>query len=196
MFIRPTGIRKGKELRRAPAARGNALGRSLNVQPRVPHWWSREVRATAAVAVCPRCHAIYYDKHWHTWSNPALRLPTTHPVRETLCRACESEETKGGKRGAFGYEGELMLSGLSEGPRKTELLRLVRNAGTRATRRDPEDRIIKVEDKGATVRITTSVNQLAVSLGKQVAAAAKGGTLTIRWSEQDLPVRVSWKSGR
>jgi hypothetical protein len=42
------------------------------------------------------------------------------------------------------------------------------------------------------VRVTTTENQLAISLGKQVDSAFKGGTLKIRFSDEDLPVRVFW----
>jgi len=173
--------------------RHNDRAAAQNVQPRVPHWWAREVKGTKAVSVCTRCHAIYYDKHWHTWSNAETRLPAGAKILETLCRACTTLESKRGKSAAFGYEGELTLSGLSEGSRKREILSLVRNVGARAMRRDPEDQIIKIQDRGETVRVTTTENQLAVALGKQIERAFKGGTLKISFSDEDLPARVFWK---
>jgi hypothetical protein len=161
--------------------------------PRGPQWWARELKAGSSVMVCTRCHAIYYDKHWHTWSNGETRLPVGAKITESLCGACASINSNRGKTSTFGFEGEVILSGLAEGSRKQEMMRLVRNIGSRAVRRDPEDQIIKIEDKGNTVRITTTENQLAISIGKQVERAFKGGTLVIRWSNEDLPARVTWK---
>jgi hypothetical protein len=69
---------------------------------------------------------------------------------------------------------------------------LARNVANRAGRRDPEDRIIKIVDAGESVVIYTTENQLAVSIGKQIHSARKGGTLVITWSHQDKPVRVRW----
>ena len=154
---------------------------------------ARELKAGSEVVVCTRCHAIYYDKHWHTWSNGETRLPVGAKLTEALCRACTTIEPKRGKTAAFGYEGEVLLSGLTEGGRKQELMRLIRNIGSRAVRRDPEDQIIKIEDKGATVRITTTENQLAVAIGKQIERAFKGGALVIKWSNEDLLARVTWR---
>jgi hypothetical protein len=166
--------------------------KARNAEIRVPRWWSKEVKAGTAIGICPNCQALFFDKHWHTWSNVSVHLPTGHKVREIMCDACK---LLGGKSKItdFGYQGEFILSGLAEGERKLEMLRLIRNAAARALKRDPEEQIIKIEDKGRTVRVTTTANQLAVTLGKEIDSAFKGGKLDIRFSEDNLPVRVFWK---
>jgi hypothetical protein len=72
------------------------------------------------------------------------------------------------------------------------VLALARNVGRRAQARDPEDRIIKINDAPGGAVVTTTENQLAVSIGKQIDRARKGGKLDITWSQGDKPVRVRW----
>src|SRR3989344_328087 len=102
-------------------------------------WWHSEFKEAYPMKACNRCHAVYYDQHWH--HEPAL------------------------------YE-------------KVAGTQMVRNIRSRASNRDPQDQIIKIEDKGDTIRITTTENQLAVSLAKQVARAHKGGKLDIKFSKE------------
>ena len=85
-----------------------------------------------------------------------------------------------------------MIEGLKDEGERQEVVGLVRNAGKRAMKRDPEDRVISVVVSGAKIRVLTSENQLAVAIGKQLHQARKGGKLTIIWSAQDKPVRVHW----
>lgn len=110
------------------------------------------------------------------------------PVVKELCAECKW--ITGGK-GKTGWEGELILENLISDDKK-EILNLVRNVGKRAFLRDPEDQIIKIDDRGEKVIITTTENQLAVSIGKQVASAFKGGHMEIIWSAEDAPARVRW----
>jgi len=160
--------------------------------PRVaPYWWGHEVKAGKALKSCPRCGAIYFDKHWHIipnfWVEYKRMLPKKSVVQE-LCAECKWINSG---REDTGWEGELVLENLVDAD-KNEILNLVRNVGARAFKRDPEDQIIKIEDRGKKVIITTTENQLAVSVGKQVARAFKGGELKIIWSDEDAPARVVW----
>lgn len=93
-------------------------------------------------------------------------------------------------RGAYLYEGEVNL--LNLGADKNEVLRLTKNVAARALKRDPEDQVLKIEDKKDSLRILTSENQLALSIGKQVAQAFKGGVLKIQFSHQEEVARVTW----
>jgi len=54
-----------------------------------------------------------------------------------------------------GYGGEVVLKNIA-GTAKAEIMREIKNIGDRASRRDPEDQIIKIEDKGKSVRVTTT----------------------------------------
>ncbi|MEY4744815.1 MAG: hypothetical protein RL272_760 [Candidatus Parcubacteria bacterium] len=92
-----------------------------------------------------------------------------------------------------GWNGEVVLTGLTAAE-KEEVLGMVRHTGGTGPR-DPEDRVIRVEDRKNALRILTSESHLAVSIGKRVHRARKGGTLTITWAPDDMPVRVAWKKG-
>ncbi len=164
-----------------------------NLEIRVPRWWSKEVKARTAIVSCTNCHALYFDKHWHTWSNASTVLPKSHKVTEDVCPACRALTPKGGN-GKFGFGGEVVLSGLANTDLKLEIIRTIKNIAARALLRDPEAQIIKIEDNGRNVRVTTTQNRLAEAIGKEVDAAHKGGKLNIRFSEENLPVRVFWSA--
>lgn len=183
----PKRILPAKQLKKS-----NQMGKRKLAQS-MPQWWHKKNLGKEPVQVCERCHAVYYDEHWHSWQNAkslADFLRKGSMAKETLCTECAY--IKKGHDGVEGYEGEVLLHGLTDPKEKTEILNLVRNVGKRATLRDPEDQIIKIEDKEDTVRVTTTENQLAVSIGKQVARAHKGGKLEIKFSEVDHLVRVVW----
>lgn len=160
-----------------------------------PDWWELEKLGLEKLRVCRRCHAIYFDKHWHTWARVRIlaeRLRKAR-VREDVCTECRWA-LDSGPEGKRNWEGEVVLTGLSDSAKKREVLALVRNVGKRATERDPEDQVIRIEDKGETVRILTTENQLAISIGKQIDRARKGGKLDIKFSHEDAPVRVTWQA--
>lgn len=142
--------------------------------------------------LCTGCGAIYFDKHWHSAS--LVKGIVRGDLKEALCDACKmGVKDDGGKVSGFG--GEVTLEGMSDDI-KSEVIGLVRNVGKRATHRDPEERIVKIVDKGKSVAVYTTENQLAVSIGKQVHRARKGGELQITWSHDDKPVRVRWTAGK
>lgn len=172
--------------------KSNQMGKRKLAQS-LPQWWQKKNLGKEPVQVCERCHAVYYDEHWHSWQSAkslADFLRKESMAKETLCTECAY--IKKGHDGVEGYEGDVLLHGLSDPREKIEILNLIRNIGSRASSRDPEDQIIKIEDKGETVRVTTTENQLAVSIGKQVARAHKGGKLEIKFSSTDELARVVW----
>lgn len=153
-------------------------------------WWEQEVKGKKPVAVCTSCHAVYFDEHWHTSPKLYEAYKGRPGVREDLCSECTW--IKAGFHGIINYEGEARFMNLANPEMKTEVIHQARNIGARATKRDPEDQIIKIEDKGDWVRVTTTENQLAISIGKQIHSAHKGGKLQIKWSQEDAPARVVW----
>ncbi|MEK7516621.1 MAG: hypothetical protein AAB562_03425 [Patescibacteria group bacterium] len=159
--------------------------------PRIaPSWWEKETRGDARLIVCSECRAVYFDKHWHT--NPAMAkvLLASPGVERAVCTECSWKRQSAGK--TVNYEGEVLLQNIPDEETKLQILRLVRNVGKRALTRDPEDQIIRIEDTAGRIRVTTTENQLAVAVGKQVARAFKGGDLQIKWSHEDAPARVVW----
>ncbi len=187
------GLRKRKTRGEYLKTRKHADELSADFAKRVPEWWHKKNLGKEPVLVCERCHAVYYDEHWHTWSTAKKLvdlLLKKQMIKEILCSECAN--IKRGHGGVESYEGEVLLRGLTDSKEKTEIFNLVRNVGKRATLRDPEDQIIKIEDRGESARITTTENQLAISIGKQVARSHKGGILEIKFSETDYPARVVW----
>ena len=154
-------------------------------------WWHSEFKEAYQMKACNRCHAVYYDQHWH--HEPALyeKVAGTQLDKNILCPECTW--IKAGFHGIVDFEGEVLLKGVPSEDMKREIINEIRNIGNRASNRDPQDQIIKIEDKGDTIRITTTENQLAVSIAKQVSRAHKGGKLDIKFSKEDKPVRIVWQ---
>lgn len=162
-------------------------------------WWHSDFKEAYLMKACNRCHAVFYDSHWH--HEPALYEKVAAKAslatragnqldKNILCPECTW--IKAGFHGIVDFEGEVLLKGIPTEVLKHEIINEIRHIGTRASNRDPQDQIIKIEDKGDTIRITTTENQLAVSIAKQVARAHKGGKLEIKFSKEDKPVRIVW----
>ncbi len=147
----------------------------------------QEVKTHAGDAICKRCHAVYFHKRWHADHKLYAEFKVHHHAAEILCGECKMIEQKDG------FGGEVVLKNIKAAD-KPEIIREIKNIGARAFRRDPEDQIIKIEDRGKTIRVTTTENQLALSIGKQIAASHKGGKLEIKLSKDDKLVRVVWVS--
>lgn len=155
----------------------------------------RDVGAMSGLYRCTNCRAIYHDKHWH--SATLLLVPDSPLARaefaDALCEECTLEKNRASR--AIPHSGEVVIDGTFTPAEHYDLLNLVRNVGHRAMDRDPEDRIIRIDEQDGRIHIYTSENQLAVSIGKQVDRSHKGGELEITWSKTDKPVRVVWTRG-
>lgn len=162
-----------------------------------PDFWKKELKGKCKIRVCQNCNAVYYDKHWHSWQKSKIDQKTLSKCGWEKSSCYECSQTKPTKlEGKFNYEGEVMVVGITNDKEKQEILSLIRNVGKRAMLRDPEDRIIKIEDKENQLRILTTENQLAVSIGKQIDRSRKGGDLSIRFSDQDETARVIWTASK
>lgn len=142
--------------------------------------------AQEGIVICPACHAVYCDKHWHS---SEVFYNTYRHHGEIRRELCPEDKTTADER--TGWSGEVVLKNIRP-ELKIEILEQARNIGKRAMRRDPEEKILKIIDAGREVRILTSENQLAAALGKEIAAAHKGGKVQIKWSRDDKPCRVIW----
>ena len=159
-------------------------------------WWDSEKRKMTGLKLCTRCEAVWYDGHWHNAPNLAAALKakskTSKPAKDVLCHECHYAVHGPADAKSALFEGELTLDGLIDKKEKAEILSTVRNAAKRAQRRDPEARIVAIDDRGERVVVTVTENQLAAALGKAVDSSHKGGKLRITWSSDDLPARVHW----
>lgn len=177
----------------APSRAQKKKATKAAVTRRVREWWQHSARKLSGLRLCRRCDAVYYDGHWHTAPLLAEELKSGRRkggVRD-LCNECRYAVH--GPAAAPLFEGQLTLDGVGDPAFKAKLLSAVRAFGRRATRRDPEDRILTIDDRGDRVVVFTSENQMAIGLGKAIDAAFKGGTLRIAWSDGDLPARAYWK---
>jgi hypothetical protein len=164
------------------STRGRNLKKPHNILPR------EKGKAEPGVIICPVCHAVYFDKHWHSSESFYNAYRFHGEVARQICPEDKQIEL----RGKEGWGGEVFLANIHP-DKRIEVIQQVRHVGKRAMSRDPEARIIKIEDNGGEFRILTSENQLAVSIGKQIESAHKGGKLNIKWSSDDKPCRVIWK---
>ncbi|WKZ29384.1 MAG: hypothetical protein QY323_01490 [Patescibacteria group bacterium] len=167
------------------------------IQRELKGWWNHEGRKMSSAQLCDRCDAVWYDGHWHTAPGLAAMLRAKKKAakgakKTMLCHECHVAVHGPRDPKQARYEGQLILDGLDDVKEKAEILATIRNFAKRQLRRDPEDRVVAIDDRGARVVVTTTVNQTAVSMGKAVAASHKGGDLKISWSKTDLPARVRW----
>ncbi len=169
-----------------------------SVTRQITGWWQHEGRKMAAAQLCTRCEAVWYDGHWHTAPALAATLRAKKKAavkgskKPLLCNECRIAVNGPADPKQARFEGQLTLEGLTDDKEKAEILATARNFGKKQTKRDPEDRVIAIDDRGARVVITTTENQTAVGMGKAIAASHKGGDLVISWSKTDLPARVRW----
>jgi len=142
------------------------------------------------IVICPQCQAFYYYKSWHHHLEEYRHLSEDKRVKFQLCPACQM--IKEGK-----YEGQVILKNVPL-EKEEEMIKLVKNFGEEAFRRDPLDRIIKIKSKKISqnlveIEILTTENQLAVRIGKKIKGAFKGD-LEIKYSHQEDTARVIWRS--
>lgn len=134
------------------------------------------------IIFCREDDAVYYNKSWHHNLDEYKHLRDDKNVRFALCPAHQMI-----KSGLF--EGEVILENVPRGTHE-EILHLIKNIGERAYERDVMDRIIAIEDKRQTMRVTTTENQLAISIGREIRRAHKKAQVEIKLSREESTARV------
>ena len=117
---------------------------------------------------CPRCGNVHFKRRWYgslgdiptRQKGDAVRRESPKITKRELCPACKIANE-------HLFEGELTVEKVPAKYR-VELLRLLRNLGVRARKKDPQDRIIAIERKPGNYRVTTTENQLAVRMAKKI----------------------------
>ena len=133
--------------------------------------------------VCPKCHNIFFKKSWHHPGSSSLVKEEVRRTKEThfkLCPACVmvKEHT---------YEGEINISDVPA-RYEAELMHLVAAFNARAQKRDPQDRIIDIEQVKGGYRITTTEDQLAVRMAKKIKGVFNKVDLHISYSREPYEV--------
>lgn len=137
-------------------------------------------RARKGGVVCKECQHIYYKK---SWMHPSSLKVWKHgmPWRRSICPACSMKMENL-------YEGEIIIFRVPSELQKS-LLNLIHAFGTRAALRDSQHRLLEVNNKYDTFRVTTTENQLAVKLAKKIAEVFRG-LILIRISHSKEPYEV------
>lgn len=140
-------------------------------------------REHKGIIKCPRCDNVHFKKRWYASEkelSERLKVGKLKIAERKFCQACKMDKE-------HLFEGEVFVEGFSA-RKKSELLKLIKNFGERATMRDPQDRIIKIEKISAGYRITTTENQLASKLAKKIKDIFK--TVQVFFSYSSEPAEV------
>jgi len=134
--------------------------------------------------VDPKADLIYQEKHWEPLDK--LRPDLVDNFQEgasPLSKMLEGDVC----------EGVLHIKGNFFMQHQEEILNAIRHSDDMARERDALNRVMKIirmnEDD---IAIFTTKNQLAVTIGKKLDSAFKGGKLDIHWSKGDRDVEVTW----
>ena len=132
--------------------------------------------------VCEKCNAVYYYKSWKHGFADYKHLNQNKNIKFEICPACQMIEDKK-------FEGKVVFENVPN-EYKEDILNNIKNTGERAYKRDPMDRIIEMKESGGNVEVTTTENQLARNIARQVERAHKGAKADIRWSKEESVARI------
>lgn len=133
--------------------------------------------------LCRYCHAVYNGKNWTSFEkmNPAI----IDELRASVCPACHEIKD-------HVSDGVLHITGASVRPHLPEIKGLIAHMGKQAEEKNILDRVERIDAGRDGIVVYTTMNQLAVRIGKSISNAFKGGKLDIKWSREDKPVEVRW----
>jgi len=133
--------------------------------------------------LCRYCHAVYDGKGWIAFEkmNPAI----IDELKASVCPACHEIND-------HVSDGVLHITGAGVKPHMQDIKNLIMHMGKTAEARNVLDRVERIDDDRNGMTVYTTLNQLAVRIGKSVSNAYKGGKLVIKWSREDKPVEVTW----
>jgi hypothetical protein len=128
---------------------------------------------------------IYQEKHWQPLNE--LRPDLVDSFKEhtsPLSKMLEGEVC----------EGVLHITGDFFPTHKQEIINAIRHSDTMARERDSMNRVMKIVRLNENdIAVFTTKNQLAVTIGRKLDSAFKGGKLDISWSKGDKEVEVRWQ---
>ena len=137
--------------------------------------------------ICEKCNAVYYYKSWkHGFSN-YKHLNENKSINFITCPACKMIKDKK-------FEGKVIFENVPKEYRE-EILNNIKNTGERAYKRDPMDRVIEVSEPGDNIEVTTTENQLARNIARQIERAHKGAKADIKWSKEESTARIVVRFG-
>ncbi|MBI2639859.1 MAG: hypothetical protein HYW90_03145 [Candidatus Sungbacteria bacterium] len=157
--------------------------------------------------ICPDGGEAYFHKSWHhsLVDFSARGAMPAGPLRRSFSEASRRGSAFGGKHLSGDkklsfklcpfhqmvknkqYEGEVVIENVPVKNRQ-ELVRLIERSGEHGYRRDPMDRIIKIETKGDSLRVETSENQLAQKIANKIRDRFKKTNQEVRREKRNSDV--------
>jgi hypothetical protein len=128
-------------------------------------------------SACTECHVMYRDGRWQ-WGHPPAE------AKPVLCPACRRSQD-GLPGGILSLVGEFHLA------HRAEVLGLLRNIEEREVKDHALKRIMRVEEQGETLTVTTAHPGLARSLGDALHHAYQGA-LDYTYPDEGGVLRVRW----
>lgn len=137
--------------------------------------------------ICRDCNAAYYDKSWHHGLEDYKHFKKDKKINFKTCFACQMIKNKQ-------YEGMVTIENFPKDS-MSDLINLIKNIGERAFKRDPLDRIIKLKQDKNKIIVTTTENQLVISIANQIKCAFKNykPKQEVNWSEREDVTRITLK---
>ena len=143
-------------------------------------------RAAKGLQACRGCGAVYYRRIWTL--KPPLeirkRVDLAGGASLTYCPACQKMRDRY-------WLGVVEISGI-DADEKREVVRLLKNEEARAREKNPLERIVRIADETAGLRVETTTEKLAQRLGRCL-GKARGGKVTYKWSHRNKFARVLWQ---
>lgn len=146
---------------------------------------------------CPECQTVYYRKRWSLPGSSSSRSSQAagggpkKPTRQVMvpqsfvCPACRKLRD--------GYaEGFLAIHWPDWVTHKTEVLGLIHNEESQATRNNPLERVMSIRTRPNGADIEPTTEHFAQRLGKHLDRAFKE-KITYQWSHKDKLARVEWQ---
>jgi len=141
--------------------------------------------STSEMAVCKRCHAIYYNKRWYLDEELYQEKVSLKDTEKILCPACLKIKDK--------FPGGVVtLTGDFLHEHKEEIMNLIRNEEERARGYNPLERIMEVTKMGKRLEITTTNEKLAQRIAKSLERAYRG-SVEYKWSSGTKLLRAEWE---
>jgi len=148
-------------------------------KPHLDDPYLKKIRYTEPT-VCPECGIVYLDKRWQY-------RPKFKPKKEVMyrkCPACRKIED-------HYVMGLVYLSGSFIPRHRDEIVHLIKNQDKLGFKRNPLDRLMSTTTVKDGLRIETTTEHLALTLGRAL-YHAYGGLLEYKFSEDQKLVRVYW----
>jgi len=141
--------------------------------------------ANSEMALCKRCHAIYYNKRWYLDEELYQKKSLLKETEKILCPACRKIKDK--------FPGGVVtLSGDFLHEHKEEIMNLIKNEEERAKGFNPLERIMEVTKIKRGMEITTTNEKLAQRIARSLERAYQG-SVEYKWSSGTKLLRAEWE---